>query len=368
MKRIACKLALCIILCGGLTGCGFKDIDKRFFAVSIAIDEPVNKERKYMVTIRLAIPSPEEKFGANNSILVTEENDSIAEALRIVKSKIDKELDLGHMKAIIIGESIAKKGEMQEICDWFFRRRDVQQIAWMGIGRPRAIDVIKLEPNTERLPSNMLFMFFGETGTETGYVVSEYMFDFRRRLTERGIDPILPVLEPRGGNQLTINRVALLDKKKQKLVLTPRETKIFNTFYQGTGKYDIRVNQGNDFFVIAAENVRSLFTIVPQADGKLKIKVRLKISGIIEETSKTHFRGDELHDLEKLAEQTVQERVQLFLKKLQQSGVDPIGFGLRYRAQNWDRQKAWDEWQELYPSVEFEVIPHVNITSTGVIS
>jgi spore germination protein KC len=68
-------------MCLSLYGCGFKDIDKRFFAVSIALDEPEDKAKKYAVTVRLAIPSPEEKFGANQSILVTEESDTVADPI-----------------------------------------------------------------------------------------------------------------------------------------------------------------------------------------------------------------------------------------------------------------------------------------------
>ncbi|MFC0212184.1 hypothetical protein ACFFK0_06885 [Paenibacillus chartarius] len=47
------------------------------------------------------------------------------------------------------------------------------------------------------MPANAVFMFFGRTGTETSYVVSEYLFNFRRRMVDKGFDAMLPNLEPR---------------------------------------------------------------------------------------------------------------------------------------------------------------------------
>ncbi|WP_248924177.1 Ger(x)C family spore germination protein [Paenibacillus hamazuiensis] len=368
MTKKVCKLMAMLLMSLSLCACGgFKDIDKRFFVVAIAIDEPVNKDKKYRVTVRLAIPSPEEKFGANSSIFVTEERDSIAEAVRIIKSKIDKELDFGHAKALIIGESIVKSRNMKEVMDWFIRRRDIQQVGWLAVGSPNASDVIHAEPKSERLPSNMVYLLFGQTGTETAYIVSEYLFDFYRRLTERGLDPIMPIIEPRGQNQLSVNKVALFDKTKQVLVLQPSETKILNTFYQGIGKFDIRVEQDDHYFVVSAETVKSRFTIKRTAYGKPLISIKMKVVGFVEETDMTELTRKKIPELEKAAGQTVTAQALQLLKKLQKARVDPVGFGLRYRATHFDTDEAWREWQELYPDAEFEVFPDINITSTGVI-
>lgn len=362
-SRLNAVLSLLLLACS-LSGCGFKDIDKRFFAVAAAVDPADNPERLYKVTLKLAIPSPSERFGSNDYTLVSEETDSIAEAVRKIKSKIDKELDLGHLKAIVIGRKLVEKGDVGTLLDWFVRRRDVQNVAWVAVGNPTGEAVLDLKPATERLPSNMLFMSFGQVGTETAYIVSEYLFDFRRRLKERGLDPVLPIIQPRTEKQVLINRVAILDKEKQRLVLEPLETKILNSFFQGVGKYDIHVNMEGGFFVIAAENVRGSFTI-HKRQGKAVVQLTMRIHGIIEESSVPVVKED-LPKYERTTEEQVKARVKELLEKFQKANVDPIGLGLRYRARHTgDPEQVWKEWEQLYPDAEFEVYAHVKLKSTG---
>lgn len=363
LSRLNAILSL-LLLSLTLNGCGFKDIDKRFFAVAMAVDQADNPERLFKVTVKLAIPSPSERFGSNDYTLVSEETDSIAEAVRKIKSKIDKELDLGHLKAIVVGKAIVEKGDVSRVMDWFVRRRDVQNIAWVAIGDPTGKDILDLKPKTERLPSNMLFMSFGQVGTETAYIVSEYLFDFRRRLNERGLDPILPVIQPRSEKQISINRVAILGKEKQRLLLEPLETKILNCFYVGVGKYDIHVNMNDGFFIIAAENVRGSYSI-HKRQGKAVVQLTVRIHGIIEEAS-VPIAKEDLPKYERVAEEQVKQRVTELFQKFQKANVDPVGLGLRYRARHTgDPERVWKEWKELYPDAEFEVTPHVRLKSTG---
>ena len=46
-----------ILICAFLGGCGFKDIDKRFFVVAMGIDWTGKEDKPYLVTLRLAIPA-----------------------------------------------------------------------------------------------------------------------------------------------------------------------------------------------------------------------------------------------------------------------------------------------------------------------
>ncbi|MCM3726878.1 hypothetical protein M3226_14400 [Neobacillus cucumis] len=39
-----------------LGGCGFKDIDKRFFVVSIGVDAAKASSKKYLVSLKFAVP------------------------------------------------------------------------------------------------------------------------------------------------------------------------------------------------------------------------------------------------------------------------------------------------------------------------
>ncbi|UJF32365.1 Ger(x)C family spore germination protein [Paenibacillus hexagrammi] len=122
-----------LILLLTASGCGFKDIDKRFFVVTIGVDKPEDSSKKYAVYVKLAIPSPQERFGSNQALIVKEEANSITEAVRIIKSKVDKELEFGHCKTIILGEAMIHS-DITDMMDWFVRRRDIQKRG-LGCGR-----------------------------------------------------------------------------------------------------------------------------------------------------------------------------------------------------------------------------------------
>ncbi|WP_052487040.1 Ger(x)C family spore germination protein [Gordoniibacillus kamchatkensis] len=336
------------------SGCGFKDIDKRFFVVSVGIDKPRDPNKKFKVELKLAIPSGQERFGSNKYIIVSVESNTLTEAVRLAKSKVDKELDFGHAKAIVFGNDLFDEGTtLPEVMDWIARRRDIQMISWMGIGKPDALGVLSSNPQSERLPSNMLFMIFGQTGTETAYIVSEYLFDFYRRMNERGLDPILPIIETRDKDQLSVNTMTVFNKERRVLDLQPRETLILNNFYQGLSKTEILVKSGDIDLVLSAAKVKSNFTITGADSDKPVIHTITNVTASIEE-SKTPVSLDDLPKYEKAAEQLIEQRVAALFKKLQKAGVDPVGFGLRYRATHRVGQKEWDRWTAVYPNIEFE--------------
>lgn len=349
-----------------VSGCGFKDIDKRFFVVTVGVDKAKKEDKKYLVTLKLAVPSPQERFGSNQFILVSEEADSITEAVRIIKSKVDKELDFGQSKAIIFGEELLKESsDLDPLLDWFNRRRDIQLISWMMIGRPSAFSILQTKPISERLPSNLLFMFFGQAGTETAYIVSEYLFDFRRRQRERGLDPIMPIAEERSGDQLSINTTAVFNKNKWVLTLDPQETKYFNAFFSKIGKVDYKIEDENNYVLVATDNVRASFSVGDIYSDRPVLRAHVLITGLIEEAQKPAAIKS-LEQLEKLGEKQINKKFTALLQKFQKANVDPVGFGLRFRAMHRTDEKEWKRWEEIYPNAKIEVTSTLKLKGTGV--
>lgn len=58
--------------------------------------------------------------------------------------------------------------------------------------KPFAQSVLKVRPKSETIPSNALSLSLGKDGSETPYVISQFLFDLKRRLIERGLDPMAP--------------------------------------------------------------------------------------------------------------------------------------------------------------------------------
>lgn len=100
MRKLLLYIGI-VLLCL-TTGCEYKDIDRRIFVVAIGIDP--GEEEAFKVSLKLAIPQGEVTKIDEKMLIITEESDSISEALRLMKSKVEKELDYVHCKSIIIGK------------------------------------------------------------------------------------------------------------------------------------------------------------------------------------------------------------------------------------------------------------------------
>jgi spore germination protein KC len=346
-----------------LSGCGFKDIDKRFFVVSIGIDLAKNSSKKYLFSLKFAIPGVKDQPA--ESMIVSEKADTISEAVRIIKTKVDKEIDFSHAKVIIFGQDVVKQELPTPINYWFVRRRDIQKIAWMGIGKPSAIDVLKVKPKSEHLPSNFLFLALGKEGSETPFIIPSYYFDFKKRTTEKGLDPILPILEV-NKDKIEINTVGLFNKKRMVQTLTPEETMILNFFLGREEKSALKVRKGKDVMVFDTNKVKNKYKIGALKGKQPYIMVNSNITGIVEEAVGFAPYNSLLSVYEKAAEKEINKRFKNVLLKLQKAKVDPIGFGLRYRGRHFNHDD-WEEWKRLYPTITFKIHSKVEIRDTGLI-
>lgn len=357
------RFALASLVIFVLGGCGFKDIDKRFFVVALGIDASEDEEKPYRITLQLAIPSPSIEPGASKTQIETIDAPSIAEGVRMLKAYVDKELDFGHCKVYIIGEKVAK-ANYQDALEWMMRRRDIQNVANIAIGRPDAETLLRVKPVSDRYPGNTLFLSFGADGTESSYTYVEILSDFSRRATEDGLDPLMPVIMKNKEESFIINQTALLDKKRIKLILAPTEAQIYNQLANDFTKSSMHgMFEGADL-VVAITNIRSKFHIGKQ-NGRDTITMDVKMKVVFEEAPKGIF-SDQWTSVQQTLNQEYAKSCVALLRKIQKAGVDPIGFGLRYRA-NHPKSDAWKEWESIYPNIEFVVRPNIIIEGTGLI-
>ncbi|MDM5327324.1 Ger(x)C family spore germination protein [Neobacillus sp. CF12] len=355
-------LFILILLTPSLSGCGFKDIDKRIFVVSVGVDPAKNSDKKFLISLKLAVPNVQEV--SNEFVIISEEGDTIAEAVRIMKAEVDKELDFSHAKLIVYNEKILKPEIDKNLYYWFIRRRDFQEMSWVTIGKPSALEVLKLKPKTERLPSNSLFLILGKDGSESTYVISEFLFDFKKRFSEKGMDPFLPIIEVKK-DLFEVDKVGLLDKKGLKIKFTPKETMILNFFLNEEPKTALKIVNGEQSFVIDIQGVKTNYKIMTDNQKQPYIKVDIDLQGRIEEAL-FDVNNKDLRKYEKMANTYTKKQVYDVLVKLQKSKVDPIGFGLRYRSRHFEKDD-WETWMRLYPEIKFKVNANVQIKDTGLI-
>ncbi|RKP54201.1 Ger(x)C family spore germination protein [Cohnella endophytica] len=346
-----------------LGGCGFKDIDKRFFVVAMGID-PGTRKDLIKVTLRLAIPSSKIESGEAKTELESLEAPTIAEAIRRIKSLVDKELDFGHCRVILFGKETLENG-VRESTNWFLRRRDIQMVAYVGMAEPNATDVLQLKPQSERYPGNSLILSFGSEGTESSFILTEYLFDWTRRLAETGTDGFLPVVRvDKDKNSYQIDKVAFLDKQKLRLCLNATETQLFNISAKKFRKSIISVPIENVPIVLALSSVR---THIDYSKGEIpEITLRLRATGMLEESPSKFLNGNN-RVIEQKIEKAFNDQVETLLYKIRDAGVDPYGFGLHYLSTYFGDHKMWERWKSAYPTIKFHVKSRIVIEETGLV-
>lgn len=346
-----------------LSGCGFKDIDKRFFVVAIGIDKSENEKKPYRITLQLAIPSPKIEPGASKSLIKSIDAANIAEGVRMMKSYVDKEIDFGHCKIFLLGEKIART-DYDDILQWMTRRRDIQNIAYVAVGMPDAESLLKVTPLSERYPGNTLFLSFGADGTESSYIYVESLADFSRRALEKGLDPLLPVIMKDTSESFIINRTALLDKKRIRLILSPDDAQLYNQIANDFTKSSMHGMFKGMELVVALTEIQSKFHI-GKKNGTDTITMNVKMKVVFEEAPYGLY-NNQWGVIEQQLSKEYEKSCIALMQKIQKAGVDPFGFGLRYRA-NHPGAEAWKEWESIYPTVKFDAHVDIKIEGTGLI-
>ncbi|MNJ46354.1 hypothetical protein D3C77_414820 [compost metagenome] len=77
--------------------------------------------------------------------------------------------------------------------------------------------------------------------------------------------------------------------------------------------------------------------------------------------------GPLLQTISKAASKQWEEDIKKFLTKIHGTGLDPLGWGLRYSAMHWNNATEMEDWENLYPSLEFSVKADVGIKYSGMI-
>lgn len=367
MKRQIFKIFLGLAACLFLSSCGFKDIDKRIFVQAIGIDHSDNEKEPYKVILKLAVPSGSLKESGTKYAYISKEGSSLSEAIRFLKSHTDKELDFGHAKVIVLGDSILEHN-LHDVLDFFFRRRDIQMISWVAVGKPSAEKVLKVHPETEMSGTFALSNFFSDNGVESPYIVSSFLFDARRKIVESGLDPILPIIQTKGNkHKLMVNQSVVFSgvKNTKTLQLSAVQTKYYNLLANNIEKMDIKVGKGQKEFTFSVDNAKVKYKIITSGK-KPVLKMDILVGGIIEE-SKFDMSPKDLNKYSRRAAKHTKKEALKLLTLFQDKDVDPLGFGLRYKATRLSNGKRIEEWKNLYPDLTFDVSVDAKIMSTGTI-
>lgn len=348
------------------SGCAFKDIDKRIFVVAIGIDPSEKVRDGFRVTLKLAKPVGNVKQATSPSYsYLSHDADSVAVAIHEMETRVDKVLELGHNRIIIIHKDLLTK-DIDTFMDFFTRRGDIQMISYVAVADKTSEEAISFEPQIETPASIALYNYFDNTGTESPYVVTTFLYEFRREVLGKGIDTIMPIIGTDEENQeFVIDKSIILKVGEKPLELTAEETKYLNSLVHKAVGFSYKIEEDGLSMVLNFNQIKMKYKIILD-EGDQRIDMDITMFGVVGESNK-RLDNKHLQKYNEITAKEIKKTVTDLLTKLQENNVDPFGFGLRYRATRLSRKDIMDEWERMYPEIKFNVNVKVELKSTGAI-
>ncbi|NPV80445.1 MAG: Ger(x)C family spore germination protein [Firmicutes bacterium] len=155
------------------SGCwDIAEVDHRAFISALAVD--MDKGGKFKLKAVIPIPRGVAGGGAGGGggpagpavQIISASAETFADTLGLLGEKTDRIIDLGHLRSVIIGESLARKG-IDDKLDGLFRHPAMDGTAAVLVSEGDAADAIEASPPAELFQVIYLERYFYKDGLDT---------------------------------------------------------------------------------------------------------------------------------------------------------------------------------------------------------
>ncbi|MGE6578128.1 Ger(x)C family spore germination protein [Paenibacillus xylanexedens] len=379
--RAVLMLLLCTLF---IAGCwDRKEINDIAFVIGIAIDK---EGENYRSSLQIALPGQSGSSGSSGGGGGTSGDKSwfmlsnTAKTLRGTslegQKALSRKIYYAHRRTMLIGEDLARDG-VASMLDLFTRYPLNRFSALPVVTKGEAYAVMDTDAPIEKFPSEMVreLCFLNMRNPRS-------LKTFIDAILSDGVDPFLPVASkvdnvPKNWKdaKTNIKLDGLAIFKKDKLVgmidKAPADALILAMGEANAPEVMVKAPRGEgNIFIKLNENNSSLHPSVK--NDKVTVTVQLYAKGVVVDNESNY--GDlrekeilKLNDaIHKKIKEDIVEGVRLIQRKYH---ADILGIGRsihQHLPKEWDKMK--DRWDDIYPDVEVNVIPHVIIENVGVVN
>jgi spore germination protein KC len=362
MIRILLAALLMAASVSSTAGCGFRDIDKRMFALALGVDSE-GSTGNYRVTLRFAVPESEPQKKPKKYLIDSGVGKTFSEAVEKLKAKIGPEIDLSQTKLIIFGSSISNR-DLKPALDWLTRKRDVSKNVYLGVAQEDARSILERDVSYERLPLNSLILTMRKSGAETNYVTQVMLYEFYRNYRARGVSPVMPyIVNLPESDAYKIDKLVVFNKHElaREALLAPEETEIHNLLAYSQARMIVHASVDNMEVNIRMHHLKVRYGFDRRNHSVTVAELNVSVEGSIEEGINS-MTAKQLSKYQTKVEEELRHRVFGYLEKMRDLNLDPVGLGSRYLAGTLDKSgEVWREWEDAYPKLKFRILTHVKL-------
>lgn len=349
-RRRIMQFAMVLVVLLTQSGCwNNKDINHRAFPIVMGL----SKRDDHSYKVILQIPEP----GRENSRLRTVEGtgDTISEIVDGISANMESEVDLLHLKIILIDKSYAEEN-INEGISAFIRSNEIS---------PKTMAVICDEPLEQffrringynQNQGALLFNFFSKDAGWNPQIVQTRIWELYRSIHSFTYDEAIPIVRSGSGTIIECLGSGILRDGKLVGRISNDETLLLNAFagVSTRGKVEILDRATVQVLGDSVSHASRLRGGKPAFDSTITLKV-----GLLE------IKGEStLPQIAREMEQVMTKRFRLLFEKLQANEADVLGLGQYFR--NKLTRPQLEKWKEdYYPNVEFNIRFNVIIENEG---
>ncbi|WP_167201833.1 Ger(x)C family spore germination protein [Paenibacillus sp. BK720] len=304
----------------------------------------------------------------------TETGKTVSEAVSKLQYRLPRHLFFGHRRVIIIGEELARTEGIDLVIDAITRTPEKRFSTFIAVSEGRALDLLEADTRLERFSAeSMREQLQSETSTHIN------LMEIISKLVTVGQDAYFPYLQK---VKTEIKGQESEDIRSESFVLfhdgrmtgkLERDAALgFRLLNQSIRNYDETVIVDGSYLTVTISHASTSITpIVKNNELTYRIHSSVKVSVNEDRNLARNYDDPEQRNrIERNIARHVADNINLAIHKMQQSNSDAIGFGLHvYRAYPhiWNTKYRKD-WNEIFPTLKFEVTGEANLFRFGMSS
>lgn len=386
-KRFFKKVTIILILITQIllqTSCvgNRKDIQKVFLVVAMGID--LNPDGRCEVTMQVLNPASSSSQsaggtstpsgGSNEVLIYSGIGDDFYSAVVEASKTMRRIQHFGHLKYIVIGESLALK-EDKVIADSIFRLEEIRLNTPLLVTKGRASEIVSAQSDEGLIPANIVSDLLDRQQT-VGYRPFTYLVDIANSLGSKTTAPVAGVInlvspkDKTGSETFKLSGTAVFKKGKLAGYLNDKETRGLN-WIRGRVEIGSITTNCPSLGKVTLEILTSSSKIKPVIEGSsvnlnIEVKASSTIRGIytpIDPVKKPTLM-DQISEAQNKA---IEEEIKLALKAARDDlGADIFGFGEKVHA---SYPKEWvsieKDWDSIFQNMNIDIVVESRIRNTG---
>lgn len=330
------KYIILILIMLTLSGCyNYKELNDSAIVSAISIDINDNKTDKYTVGVQIMNAKKKENTNVSEIAFYEANGASIYDALGEIVLSSPKELYLGHMEVVVLGEELLKQKDPLEYLDFFMRDSSAEKDAVVIVAKEnKAKNILKVITPLETIPSQNLKASLFNSANLSGTTNIITLDELVSNLMDKGKESVLPAViltgsVKKGESQdnikdsdpdvrIIFDNLAVLKNSKLIGYLNENESFGYNIVSADAKNTYVKIKCDDENF--ATLEITSLKTNEEISFKNKKPNVTINTSAktnITEYNCKMNFINDDelINDIQKKAEKRIKHLINLFLEK-----------------------------------------------------